>query len=183
MSTADDLGAPSDEEGAGRIDALAAVEMALSLGERRGAGGGLMASPSAARITANERDAEQVTVQVTNTGASTEAPLSALETLSAPIAGTTVSLELAPATNPTFLNVAGAGRPYIEQKFTVPAGADHLDASIAIPPVNAAGAASIASLVLLDPSGRQAAYSIPQGTGSGYAHATSAGPRPGPGRP
>ena len=36
MSTATDLGAPATEQGAGRIDALAAVNAALSLQDWRG---------------------------------------------------------------------------------------------------------------------------------------------------
>jgi hypothetical protein len=173
MSTADDLGAPSDEEGAGRIDGLSAVQMALSIrdqnGGSRGTGGGLLASPSSARVTTQVSEGQQGTFQVTNTGSTTEHLSPALETLGTPIAGQTLALQLNAATDPTFLTAFDAPRPYIKQTFTVPAGADHLDAAIAIPS-SVAGNQTIASLVLLDPSGQQAAYSIPQGIGSGYGH-------------
>jgi hypothetical protein len=172
MSTADDLGAPSDEQGAGRIDGLAAVQMALSVSNDnapRGTGKGLLASPSSARVTAQVGQGQQTTFEVTNTGSVTEYLSPALETLGAPIAGQTLTLQLAPATDPTFPNVVGDPRPYIKQTFTVPAGADHLDAAIAIPS-KVGGNQTIASLVLLDPSGRHAAYSLPQGIGSGYGH-------------
>jgi Subtilase family/Peptidase inhibitor I9 len=172
MSSASDLGASSDEEGAGRIDGLAAVQMALSApgGNVRPSGAGLLASPSTARITAQVSEEQESSFQVTNTGAKTLHLAPALETLGAPFAGQTYSLQLAPASDPTFLNIVGAPRPYVTQTFTVPAGADHLDAAIALPPVNARHKQTIAAIALLDPSGRQAAYSIPQGVGSGYGH-------------
>ena len=166
MSSASDLGAPSVEQGAGRIDGLAAVQMALA----QGAGAGVLASPSSATIIAPAGQEQETSFEVTNTGAKRVHLSPALETLGAPFAGDTYALQLDPATDPTFTNVVGAARPYIKKTFKVPAGADHLDAEIALPPTNAGGNQTIGALALLDPSGRQAAYSIPQGLGSGYGH-------------
>ena len=173
MGSAADLGAPTDEQGAGRIDGLAAVQMALSVDahghSHDGAGQGLLASPSSARVTAQAGEDQAVSLVVTNTGATAQHLAPALETLGAPVAGQTYTLVMNTKTAPTFPNVTGAARSYVEQTFTVPVGADHLDAAIALPPA-VKGKKTIAYLSLLDPSGRQAAYSIPQGTGSGYAH-------------
>jgi hypothetical protein len=174
MSSATDLGAPAVEQGAGRIDGLAAVQMALSVPDENGfprpAGTGLLASPSSASITAPVGQDQLASFIVTNTGAKTVRVSPALEGLGAPIAGETVTVQLNPASDPTFTNVLGAKRPYAKQTFVVPAGADHLDAAIALPPTTASGKQTIGALALIDPSGRQAAYSIPQGVGSGYQH-------------
>src|SRR6202023_1134633 len=80
------------------------------------------------------------------------------------------SLQLAPSSDPTFISPTGAPRAYIKQKFTVPAGAQHLDAAIAYQVSLYNTATPIVYISLLDPTGRQAAYSIPQGLGSGYGH-------------
>ena len=95
-----------------------------------------------------------------------------LETLGPPIAGATLTLTLNPATDPTFPNVSGAARSYIEQSIKVPAGADHLDAAVSYPVPNpfTSPLEPIVYIGLLDPSGRQAAYSIPQGLDNGYGH-------------
>ncbi|MGD0526989.1 MAG: S8 family serine peptidase [Polyangiaceae bacterium] len=142
-SSATDLGAPASEEGAGRIDSLAAVRAALSVESA-------FATPQAAQITAQVGSSQQSTFQITNTGTAPLRVQPALERLGAPIAGQTLALDLDPT----------APLPYIEQTFTVPAGADHLDASIAFTPYQ------YEQLGLIDPQGRLAAYSFPQGAGS-----------------
>ena len=74
---------------------------------------------------------ESKTVKITNSGTSTRQISAALQTLGAPFAGATLNLHLDPGSDRTFINPNGAARSYIEQKFTVPAGADHLDVAIA----------------------------------------------------
>jgi hypothetical protein len=180
MSTASDRGAPSDEQGAGRIDGLAAVRMALSVPDDLGGGvpggTGVMVSPGSARITAEPGEAQSVTFQIRNTGTALQHLTPALETLGPPVAGETLPLQLAPATDLSFANAFGAARPYVAQTFEVPAGADHLDAAIAFPSRTAKGKQTWGFIGLLDPSGRQAAYSIPQGVGSGYGQVEVAKP-------
>jgi hypothetical protein len=118
---------------------------------------------------------------ITNTGSRREHLTPSLDTLGAPIAGETLTLNLDPATDPTFLNVGGAPRPYIKHMIKVPVGAEHLDVAVAFPIPNPLTSpdAPIVYLGLLDPEGRQAAYSIPQGFDSGYGHVDIVKPQAG----
>jgi hypothetical protein len=173
LGSAADLGAGADEQGAGFLDALKAVNTALSIGDRNGtptqrAGAGLLTTPSAANVTSKPLEHTTQTFEVTNTSAAPVTLTPALQTLGAPTAGQSLTIQLDPATAPTFVNAAGGKRPYATQTFTVPAGADHLDASIAWHVQQ--GAQTIVALLLVDPSGNQVAYSLPQGTGQGYGH-------------
>jgi hypothetical protein len=173
MSTATDLGARSSEQGAGLINSLEAVEVALSVVDSNGApkshGHGLVADTTSATFEGSPNSRETQTVKITNTGSTPRRISAALQTLGAAIAGATESVQLGPNL-PSFINPTGAARVYTERKFTVPAGADHLDAAIAWQTSLTSTATPIAYLGLLDPSGRQAAYSVPQGLGSGYGH-------------
>src|SRR5580658_5044328 len=89
------------------------------------------------------------------------------------------STRWSPSTDPTFINPTGAPRAYIKQTIHVPPGADHLDASIAYQVSLYSTATPIAYISLLDPSGRQVIYSIPQGLASGYSHVDVVKPKPG----
>jgi hypothetical protein len=171
MSTAQDISAPAFEQGAGLIDSLAAVNVALSIRDEHGAprprAEGLLLSPTSAISVAEPNASQSLRVTVTNTGTSKQVLKPSFETLER-IAGATASVQLDPATDPTFPNVTGAPRSYTTRKFTVPAGAAHLDASIAWK--ETPSTSLIAYLSLIDPSGRQEIYSDPQGFGQGYGH-------------
>jgi Subtilase family len=173
MSTATDLGAPAYEQGAGLINSLAAVNAALSIPDGgmgvKGHGQGLVYSPTSAEVTDMPGTHETRSFMITNTGTAWQHVEPDLQTLGAPFAGANLTLPLDPATDATFVNEVGSNKPYIEQKFYVPAGAQHLDAAIAWQvPIN--GATPLVEITLLDPSGRFAAYSSPQGPGSGYGN-------------
>jgi len=182
MSSATDLGAPPTEQGAGFIDGYRAVKTALAIwdenGHPSGSGGGLLNSPTSVSIDANPATPQSVTVAITNTGKSSQKLSPTLQALGPPIAGQTLTLTLNPATDPTFPNVEGSPRAYITQTFTVPAGAQHLDAAIAWQAPFFASPV-IAYLGLIDPKGRDAAYTIPQGFSSGYGHVDIVDPTPG----
>ncbi|MGA2396564.1 MAG: S8 family serine peptidase [Steroidobacteraceae bacterium] len=172
MSTANDISAPAFEQGAGLIDALAAVNLALSIQDANGApksqAGGLLLSPTSAIAIAEPNTSQRLAVTLTNTSASKQHLTPALEILGPPIAGATTSVNLDPSTDPTFPNVTGSPRSYVTRTFRVPTGAAHLDASIAWQETPTASL--VVYLSLIDPSGRQAVYSVPQGFGQGYAH-------------
>jgi hypothetical protein len=171
MSTATDLGAPSSEQGAGLINAYVAVNTALSLDDQNGKpknqGDGLLIDQTSAQITDEPNRFQFVSFSVTNTGSTTRHLSPHLQTLGTPTASATLTFTMNPATSPIFTFVNGAQRAYMTKTFTVPAGADHLDAAMAYKPLNST---TIMYLGLLDPSGRQAAFSLPQGTGNGYGH-------------
>ncbi len=181
MSTATNLGAPSDEQGAGLINALAAVQAALSVADSHGTptrqGSELLITPASLPVVAAPNASETQSFSITNTGSTKQKMSVLLQGLGAPIAGKTYNLTLAPGSDPTFLNVTGAPRSYITQTFHVPAAAQHLDAAIAWQ--NPIGGQTIAYISLLDPSGRQAAYSEPQGLGSAYGHVDIVAPAAG----
>jgi hypothetical protein len=175
MSTATDLGAPSQEQGAGLINSLAAVNLALSLDDSHGRpkarGTEILASPNSTLIT-DEPGARQVrSYTISNPGATPVQLSPALESLTQVVAGNTLSLNLNPAKDPTFINAGGNPRPFIKKTFKVPAGVQHLDASIAFQIDLTSVDSPLVLFALLDPSGNQAAYSLPQGSGNGFGRA------------
>jgi hypothetical protein len=170
--SAADLGASPAQQGSGILDALQAVNTALSIADDNGSpaphAGGIVSSPSAANVESSPNAKTAQTFDITNTGSAAVTLTPALQALGPASAGQSLTVSLLPATAPTFINATGAARPYATQTFTVPAGVDHLDAAIAWPVVT--GAETIVALQLNDPSGRQIAYSLPQGVGQGYGH-------------
>jgi len=165
MSTARDIGAPAAEQGAGLLDALAAVHAALSVqggsDTAPPSGTGLVATPNAAVLTARPGDTVQRTFQVTNTGGGTMHLRPAIESLGAASAGQAVDLTFDGRTSSA------------TNTFSVPAGVDHLDATIAFP------TSTTVTVALLDPQGRQIALSDPQGGGSGTGYVDVARPAAG----
>jgi len=161
MSTANDLGAPATEQGAGFINALAAVNAAL--------GSGVLNDPTSVSITDQPGRPESVSVAVTNTSSAWQHLSPSLQTLGPAIAGQNLTLTLNPATLPTYPSLGDIPRAYLIQRFTVPAGAQHLDAAIAWQSPFT-GAATGVELALVDPHGRNAAFTVPQGSGSSYGH-------------
>ena len=104
MSTATDLGAPPSEQGAGFIDALAAVNAALGTGT----GSSLLNDPTNASIVDSPGASETVSVAITNTGSTAQHLAPRLQALGPAFAGKTVTLTLNPAVDPTFPNVTGS---------------------------------------------------------------------------
>lgn len=175
MSTATDLGALPSEQGAGLINAYAAVQLALSTQDTHGrpaaSGQTVAVSPNMVEVSGTPGSLQFAVLNLTNSGTTRRTLNPSLQVLGSPIASAKLTVQLAPATDPSFSNVAGAARDYVEQSFVVPSGADHLDAAIAWPtPPSGTGSGTIVYLALLDPSGNQVAYSLPQGVGNGYGH-------------
>ena len=182
MSTSRDLSAPASEEGAGLVDALAAVHAALSIPDGNGSptpvGEGLLSTPSNVSLIGLPGEHRSLVFQVNNIGLRNRHLTPVLESLGPTVARATLSLNLDPAKDPTIPFIyAGYTASYIRHTFTVPEGVQHLDAAIAFTnPL--AGPAGYVAFGLLDPSGRQAAYSNPQGI-SGYGHVDVVHPTPG----
>ena len=169
-SSAHDIGAPADEQGAGLIDTLKATTLALALKDGNGnpapKGSGLLSSPSSINFTAETYDIKGKEFDVTNTGSSFRVITPALEKLGGKIAGGSLTATIDTVNGPFYSNVVGAPRAYTSKTFNVPAGLDHLDASIAWKGT----ASELIAFELVDPTGKLAAYSIPQGAGQNYGH-------------
>ena len=184
-SSATDLGIPSREQGAGLINSLKAVQLAESInGGTAGITGTalLIDTPSTASentlaTAALPNTAQTLTFQVTNVSTQTQAIAPSLETLAAPTSAQNFTVNINPTTAPTFVDGFGITRAYVTQTFPVAAGQQRLDAAIANDLTIKPGAS--VRMFLIDPSGRYAAYTLPQGIGNGYSHVSVTNPSAG----
>jgi len=167
--TAQDLGLPSAEQGAGLVDARAAVRAA----EGYRGGSGTKAAHSVAvttgqlDITGHPGSQHSESVTVVNTG-SKPTTVSAATRDFAPLAATRQTVQLDSSTDQPFAYPTN-GSPWVEHKvtFRVPAGADRLSATIAWQGVaqqsDGSSVTPVVRLTLLDPSGRFETNTRPQG--------------------
>jgi len=167
-STADDLGLPAAEQGAGLINTLRAVRAARSAPGPHGSGGNgaaeLLASPQQLDLTTS-RTLATGRETVTNLSDRTRVVHAAVRSTDVRLATATQPVRLDVATAPTFVDGFGRARAYARATFTVPAGASRVAASISWPGVGAL-AGTVVRIVLLEPDGTYAGYSIPQGAGN-----------------
>jgi len=173
LSTATDLGAPATEQGTGLLNSLKAVELAAWLPHR-----GLAAGPTL-ELSANQLNyvgkpgaTAAWSVTVTNTARAPQTvAVSGRGFSDGPVVKKT-AVTLSDAESPHFTNWAGVASSYRSVKFTVPRGAALLNASIAWP-ASASEAGNLSArirVILVDPAGKLAAHSLPQGV-SGYGSA------------
>ncbi len=162
--TATDINAPGDQQGAGLINAYAAVLAAKSYAgsSSKAQGNGLLKSANQLNAVGSPGSSETLSETVTNDGQG-----SARVGLSSRTLGSYVSV----ASGPVTLNDSTGDAALVP--FTVPAGQGRLNASIAYvtngAPLN---------LSLISPSGKLAEYNLPQGTGN-FGNAQVADPAPG----
>jgi len=178
LSTATDLGAPATEQGAGLLDSYAAVQLAESIdtsdGTLRPVGGGLLLSTSQLNAVGAVGSSQSWPVTITNTGKLPQAVRLTGRALGPSQDVQSGSVTLNDASSPTFENAAGKQENYGVFHFTVAPGQNRLTAAIAWPgnPTYCltqecnAGQSSEVRLVLVDPLGRLAADSLPQGPGN-----------------
>jgi hypothetical protein len=180
LSTADDLGAPVTEQGSGLLDSLRAVELASWMPNCKPVGESLRISAGQLNAVARPGTKQSWTVTVTNTGASRQVVAAFGRTFGAPTVVAGGSVTLSDAKSAHFTNWAGVKTNYGALHFTVPAGEARLDASIAWPasPAVLRNLNGRVRLILIDPLGRFAAHSIPQGD-SGYGSVQVLHPAPG----
>jgi Subtilase family/Peptidase inhibitor I9 len=166
-STATDLGVPAVEQGSGLLNSYKAVLLAESIGNGRAAvGQSLLLSQTQLNAVATPGTVTSWPVTVTNTGA-----LPQVVGLTGRTLGTVQTLQkgsitLNDGTSPQFANYQGLQNNYGVFKFNVPAGQDRLMGSIAYPAPAGAGNNARVRLIFVDPKGRFAAHSLPQGVGN-----------------
>jgi hypothetical protein len=161
QSTANDLGFPNEEQGAGELDALKAVQEAMSVDGGTRTGHGLLFNPAKLTISAPAGSRDDETVAVTNTGAKTQTVSAHGRALTRTVSDDKQDVTLPPPGSPSsFIDQFGGSRPFVKTTFNVPAGVDRLVAYDAWP-----GPRARVGLTLVDPTGAYAAYTRPQGNG------------------
>jgi hypothetical protein len=158
QSTANDLGFPNEEQGAGEVDGLKAVQEAMSVNGGTPTGHGLLFNPAKLTITAPAGSSDSESVAVTNTGSATQTVSAHARALTQVVSDDKQDVTL--GSTPTFVDQFGHPRPYAVAHFNVPAGVDRLVVYDAWPGPNAR-----VGVTLIDHSGAFAAFTRPQGDG------------------
>jgi hypothetical protein len=161
VSTAQNIDAPADQQGAGMIDAYQAVLAARSYhgSTAKPSGQAILASPTQLNAVGPVGTTEHFAETLTNDGA-------------APVTVGLSSRTLSPyrPVSTESLSLTQAGGYATEVSFTVPKGQARLNASVAL--------VGVVNLSLISPSGDLAEYNLPQGVGN-YGNAQVADPAPG----
>ncbi|HEX4701201.1 MAG TPA: S8 family serine peptidase, partial [Pseudonocardiaceae bacterium] len=170
VSTADDLSVPGVEQGTGRLDTYKAVQAALSVHDANGApaatGSTLLVNQSQLDAAGAQGSQQHFQLKVTNNGASAQNVQLSGRGFGAPKNTSSGSVTLSDTASPHFADWAGANNNYGVIKFNVPANSDRLTASIAYPGAAGASLNARVRLILIDPNGKMAAHSLPQGVGN-----------------
>lgn len=188
MSSATDIDAPADQQGAGLLNVEAAVKLAQSLpGTTATRSGGLLVSPNQINITQDPGMRTRQPISITNTSnhsVTVHLSTRALTHVVVTHSGTFCM-------NPSAATIPGCGPPtttsfpiwsdvvevYQNVTFHVPTmtGPSRLDFSADYPYT---GQASLLHVALIDPAGAYAGYSLPQGLAD-YANVQVADPMAG----
>jgi Subtilase family len=178
LSTATDLGAPAAEQGAGLVNSYKAVQLAESIRTSDGSpkAVGLTLKLSANQLTAvgNPGSAQSWQDTITNTGATLQIVHLSTRALGPDENVRTGSVTLSDTTSPQIANYQGLANNYGVFHFTVAPGQQRLVGSLAWPGNPAyclqtacqIGLNSRVRMILIDPRGRLAAHSLPQGPGN-----------------
>ncbi len=161
VSTAQNVNAPAEQQGAGMIDAYQAVLAARSYhgATVRPAGQAVLASPTQLNAVGPAGTTDRFAERLTNDGAARVTLRLSSRTLSPYRPVSTRSLTL-----------TSAGNYATEVTFDVPAGQARLNASVSL--------VGLVNLSLISPQGDLAEYNLPQGIGN-YGNAQVASPAPG----
>lgn len=166
-STATNLGTPAVEQGAGLLNTYQAVLLAESIGLPNATGASLILSENQLNAVDVPGKTESWPVTVTNVSTAAQSV-----TVTGKTFGPEENIQSGSVQFPNGNTGAspieiwsGLTEQYVTVNFTVPTGADRLDASIAYP----LGDGYPVHLTLIDPTGKLAAYTLPQGV-SGFGN-------------
>jgi hypothetical protein len=165
LSTATDLGIPAQEQGAGLLNTYKAVQLAESINRSKRTGSTLLESATQLNDAGLPGSKKSWTVTLTNTGAKAQNVSLHGRTLGPNQNTQSGTFTLNDTTSNQVLDWSGFPNNYAEFKIKVPAGQSRLDVSIAYPG-NTAALDDPVQLFLIDPRGRYAAASDPQGFGN-----------------
>jgi subtilisin family serine protease len=176
VSTATDLDAPADHQGAGLVNTLKAVQLAESVGTASPQGSALLVNKTGLSATINAGQQASFSVRVTNEGAGTQTVTPAVSGRPTEVSDDTGTVQLSQG-DPVYIDGAGNQDYYAPpQTFTVPAGTDNLDGNITWHVLTEGGAVYE---TLFDPLGQLAAFSLIDSNQSGFGHVEVHNPVPG----
>lgn len=184
VSNTDDIGAPADQQGSGRVDAYKAVLAAENYNQPAHGGsaqgrsvGVLTTSPTQLNAVDQPGTAESLTSTVTNESGSTQHLTFSGRTLGAYRSLLSTQFTLSDS-DPQTPDYGGVPINYERLRFRVPAGQDRLNASAAYHPAADASLNARVRISLIDPDGNFAGDSRPQGIGN-FGNLQIAHPVPG----
>jgi subtilisin family serine protease len=166
VSTATDLDAPADHQGAGLVNTLKAVQLAESIGTPRPQGSTLLLNTTSLNATVNAGHPATMSVGVTNEGSSSQTVTPTMSGRPTTVSNDTGSVALS-ASSPTYIDGEGNTDFYALHTFSVPARAGNLNGNITWNALQIGGAVYE---TLFDPAGNVAAYSLIGTNQSGFGH-------------
>ncbi len=166
VSTATDLGAPAEHQGAGLVNTLKAVQLAESINSNSPQGSTLLANKTSLNATVNAGSPATFSVSVTNEGTGSQTVTPTVTGRPTTQSSDTGSVTLS-SSSPTYIDGEGRTDFYALHTFSVPAGADNLNGDITW---NAQQIGGVAFETLFDPAGNVAAYSLIGTNRSGFGH-------------
>jgi hypothetical protein len=165
-STATDLDAPANHQGAGLVNTLKAVQLAESVNGGTATGSTLLVNKTSLSATVNAGQTASLSVGVTNEGTSAQTVTPAVSGRPTTVSNDTGTVNLS-SSSPTYIDGEGRTDYYALHTFTVPAGTDNLNGNITWNDLQIGG---VAFETLFDPQGNVAAYSLIGTDRSGFGH-------------
>jgi hypothetical protein len=166
VSSATDLGAPADHQGAGLVNTLKAVQLAESISSGSPQGSTLLVNKTSLNAIVTAGQSRTFSVGVTNEGTGSQTVTPTVTGLPTTVSGNTGTVNLSPS-SPTYIDGEGNTDFYALHTFSVPAGTDNLNGNITW---NALQIGGVAYETLFDPQGNVAAYSLIGANQSGFGH-------------
>jgi hypothetical protein len=170
VSTSDDLAVPGVEQGAGRLDTYKAVQAALSVHDANGSpaatGSTLLVNQTQLDASGAPGSQQHWQLKVTNTGATAQDVRLSGRGFGTPQHTVNSSVTLSDTASPHFADWSGVNNNYGQLTFDVAPNTPRLEASIAYPADPNGSLNARVRVILIDPLGRMAAHSLPQGVGN-----------------